>query len=34
MCLSAQFDADVAKAALALGLSADEAATGAVRETG
>jgi hypothetical protein len=31
-CLSAQFDADVARAALALGVSPDEAATGAVRE--
>jgi hypothetical protein len=30
-CLSAQFDADVAQAALALGVSADEAATGGGR---
>jgi hypothetical protein len=33
-CFSAQFDADVAKAALAVGVSADEAVTGAVRKTG
>jgi hypothetical protein len=33
-CFSEQFDADVAKAALALGVSTDEAATGAVRKAG
>jgi hypothetical protein len=31
-CFSEQFDADVAKAALALGVSTDEAATGALRK--
>ena len=33
-CFSEQFDADVAKAALALGVSADEAATGAAQKAG
>ena len=33
-CCSEQFDADVAKAALAIGLAPEEAATGAVRKTG
>jgi hypothetical protein len=33
-CFSEQFDADVAKVALALGVSTDEAATGAVRKAG
>jgi hypothetical protein len=33
-CFSEQFDADVAKAALALGVSPDEAVTGTVRKTG
>jgi hypothetical protein len=33
-CFSEQFDADVARAALALGVSADEAATGAGRKAG
>ena len=33
-CCSVQFDADVAKAALAIGLAPDEAVTGAVRKTG
>jgi hypothetical protein len=33
-CFSEQFDADVAKAALAVGLSTDEAVTGAVQKTG
>ena len=33
-CFSEQFDADVAKAALALGVSTDEAATGAARKAG
>ena len=33
-CCSEQFDADVAKAALEMGLAPDEAVTGAVRKTG
>ena len=33
-CCSEQFDADVAKAALAIGLAPEEAVTGAVRKTG
>ena len=33
-CCSEQFDADVAKAALAIGLAPEEATTGAVRKTG
>ena len=33
-CFSEQFDADIAKAALAVGVSADEAATGAGRKAG
>ena len=33
-CCSEQFDTDVAKAALAIGLAPEEAATGAVRKTG
>ena len=33
-CCSEQFDADVAKAALEIGLAPDEAVTGAVRKTG
>jgi hypothetical protein len=33
-CCSEHFDADVAKAALAIGLTPEEAATGAVRKTG
>jgi ribulose bisphosphate carboxylase small subunit len=31
-CLSEQFDKDIAKAALAIGLDAEEAATGALRK--
>ena len=33
-CCSEQFDDDVAKAALAIGLAPEEATTGAVRKTG
>ena len=33
-CCSEQFDADIAKAALAIGLEPEEAVTGAVRKTG
>jgi hypothetical protein len=33
-CCSEQFDADVAKAALAIGLASEEAVTGAIRKTG
>ena len=33
-CFSKQFDADIAKAALAVGVSTDEAATGPMRKTG
>ena len=33
-CCSEEFDADVAEAALALGVSTDEAVTGDVRKTG
>ena len=33
-CCSEQFDADIAKAALAIGLAPEEAVTGAVRKTG
>ena len=33
-CCSEKFDADVAKAALAIGMEPDEATTGALRKTG
>ena len=33
-CCSEQFDADIAKATLAIGLAPEEAVTGAVRKTG